>query len=351
MTRLYRAKKVVTAPPMKFSKLFLSAFVLFSGLVAAGGGSDSESGSDTESGVRATSVTAKKVVLPAERTDGDTNHLLEQGEQVLRELQVRLEEVADDETVRKLVDHAKNDKLTQTILHHAQAVTKSVSGQTFGAALIIIGLFVCFSGCRYFKPFVSIVSALIGAGVAHLLYGYFNMARLVGAGNSYYVEGALCIIAAVVLSVVLLKTLKLAVFVFGTAGGLVCGILLFGLGREDVFVPYGIEENTVILVCSCIGAVFSHFFEFVAIVIASGLIGSMTMGYGFDLIYPFGLRGFISIFPLNLSFPEAAKALSEFYTENSQDQKFVIASMVMVFMAVCGIYCQFRFGPRHFGRK
>lgn len=211
----------------------------------------------------------------------------------------------------------------------------------FGLGFIAVGLLLTFMGRRIFKMFLGISGFVVGGSSA--LFVLIKLSMLIGFNPSRTVYWVVGIIGGLLGSLLFNKAWKWAVYCLSAYGGVMVGFWILGMINGTALNQY-VERNTFLFIFAAIGVFLANYVDEFIIITASSLTGAFTCVFGFDLMKFVGFRAFvknaIDSTPINLV---------DHIMEHVQSD-IRICMIVALFIAVCGIYVQYRHQPRSYDR-
>jgi hypothetical protein len=154
-----------------------------------------------------------------------------------------------------------------------------------GAVSILVGLFLCFCGKRFFKPFLALVGFVAGFGV-----GLFVLLWIDAEGKlaqSWFL--LIPVVVGIVVAGLCLWIVKMAILCGAAAGGFALGMSLMSV-RDGALIPHSIGRLGFLAAIVAICVVLAWFFETLIVCITSAALGAFMAVSGVDL---FAKTGFL----------------------------------------------------------
>lgn len=208
-----------------------------------------------------------------------------------------------------------------------------------GIALIAIGLFLVFMGRRLFKIFLGISGFIVGGSA--FLY-FFMLAQTYFLAGPYprwyfWVTG---LVGGLLGSALFNKLWKWAIYGMSAYGGVMVGLWILGM-ISDTSISKHIERTTFLFIFGIIGLFLAHFIDELVVIVSSSLMGAFTAVFGYDMINFVGFRLFVQ-----KTFDQSPASIVDIILENNYSNNVRYCMVAVLFIAVSGIYIQYRYQPR-----
>lgn len=207
-----------------------------------------------------------------------------------------------------------------------------------GIALIAIGLFLVVMGRRLFKLFLGISGFIVGGSA--FLYVLTVLHTHLNIEFSRWMFWTVGIIGGLIGSILFNKMWKWAVYGMSGYGGVMLGFWILGM-ISDTPVNQYIERTTFLVIFAIIGLFMAHFIDEFVVITSSSLTGAFTAVFGYDMIHFVGFRLFVKN-----TFDHSPTNIVDIILENNYSNNVRICMIAVLFVAVSGVYIQYRYQPR-----
>lgn len=200
-----------------------------------------------------------------------------------------------------------------------------------GAVFLISGVLLTFFGKKIFKPALSLVSAAVGWGVAHVLLQSIDRAIGGFGEKSAWIYGIVCFLSALLLSAIVWKLFKLGVLILG---GL-AGYMLTSLGLSFINASHPLSQSTnaiVVVAGGAAGAIIAAAMEETIVELCTAIVGSCAIFAGVDAFWSTGFTERLNAILVLKDFPDVSK-----------DPKAIILAGGTIVLAIVGFVFQSKF--------